>query len=364
MRRLRDWWEQDFGQTRVLVGKLVRDVRLPLVVVALLLGAFQCLWAKVTERILGKLSPLFNSLAALAGMTPKDIQDALFEGPGKIMRTIIGGERLVLDNAMDMLSIGYVHPLMQTIFCIWAIGRAAGAIAGELDRGTMELLLAQPLPRSRLVLAHLLVDLLTIPVLCLALWAGNFLGAWLITPIKVEQPTFQRPLPRPAVLIDLGPITVRLEQPADRRPRQPSEESQRRLEEQLRVEPVRFGKALVLVGGLIFAVSGYTMWLSAVGRFRWRVLSLAVFLTLLQFLVNVLGQMWDALEALRPFTIFYYYQPQQVILGGDWDVTLREWNGGKSLLTLPMPLVLYGVGLVGYGMALWVFQRRDLPAPL
>ena len=50
---------------------------------------------------------------------------------------------------MDMLSIGYVHPLMQTIFCIWAVGRASGAIAGEMDRGTMELLLAQPLARGR-----------------------------------------------------------------------------------------------------------------------------------------------------------------------------------------------------------------------
>ena len=48
---------------------------------------------------------------------------------------------------MDMLSIGYVHPLVQIIFCIWAVGRASGAVAGELDRGTMELLLAQPLSR-------------------------------------------------------------------------------------------------------------------------------------------------------------------------------------------------------------------------
>jgi hypothetical protein len=33
---------------------------------------------------------------------------------------------------MDMLSIGYVHPVMQFVFCISAVGRAAGAIAGEI----------------------------------------------------------------------------------------------------------------------------------------------------------------------------------------------------------------------------------------
>jgi ABC-2 type transport system permease protein len=72
----------------------------------------------------------------------------------------MGGESIQLDQVMDMLTIGYVHPLTQTILCIWAIGRASGAIAGEIDRGTMELLLAQPVPRSRVVLAHLAVDLL------------------------------------------------------------------------------------------------------------------------------------------------------------------------------------------------------------
>ena len=90
----------------------------------------------------------------MPGMAPQEIEKVVFDGPGKIMRTLIGGEEITLDRAMDILSIGYVHPLMQTIFCIWAVGRAAGAIAGELDRGTMELLLAQPVRRSRVILAH------------------------------------------------------------------------------------------------------------------------------------------------------------------------------------------------------------------
>src|ERR1700733_11890926 len=174
--------------TRTLLAKLLRDVRLPLLAVALLLGAFQVLWARVTARILGKLAPFFTTLAGLGGLTPKDIEEVLFEGPGKILRTIIGGERVVLDSAMDLLSIGYVHPLMLVLFSIWAIGRAAGAIAGEIDRGTMELLLAQPVARWRLILAHLLLDGVTIPILCLSLWAGNWIGAWIITPIEIEQP--------------------------------------------------------------------------------------------------------------------------------------------------------------------------------
>src|SRR6266404_2368591 len=157
--------------TVVLVRKLLRDLRVALLVVALLLAAFQCLWARITERILGDLSPFFRRLAAFGGMTEKNVQEKLFEGPGKLISTLIGGESLTLNSAMDFLSVAYVHPLMVTIFCIWAVGRAAGAIAGETDRGTAELLLAQPMPRSHLIYAHLIVDALTIPILALSLWA-------------------------------------------------------------------------------------------------------------------------------------------------------------------------------------------------
>jgi ABC-2 type transport system permease protein len=94
-----------------------------------------------------------------------------------------------------------------------------------------------------------------------------------------------------------------------------------------------------------------------------RVLMLAIGVTVVQFLINLLGQMWDFVAPLRPLTIFYYYQPQQVILGhGGW-VPLAEWHG-EAVCRVPMLAVLLAVGLVGYGLALWTFNRRDLPAPL
>jgi ABC-2 type transport system permease protein len=311
----------------------------------------------VTQRICGDLVPLITGLSRRGGFDVEAVQNIFFQGPGQILRTLMGGERIQLDNAMDMLSIGYVHPLMQTVFCIWAIGRAAGAIAGELDRGTMELLMAQPLPRSRLILAHLCVDAVTIPILCLSLWVGNWIGDRLMGPIEV------RPLPtmpiKPAYLVELGPFKVRLDEPRLTTP-SPTPETKDRLA----VRSSDFGPALFVVGGLLFAVSGATMWLSAAGRFRWRVLGLAVLIALVQFLINVIGQLWDGMELLRPLTIFYYYQPQQVILGRHWTVGLSEWNGGQPLFAVPMPVILYGVGLFGYGMALWTFSRRDLPSPL
>jgi ABC-2 type transport system permease protein len=298
--------------TGILVRKLLRDVRVALIIVALLLAAFQCLWFKVVERLSGHLLPLLSQLAAASSLTNVDIEKEIFGGPGRILQTLIGGVGISLFRPSDMLSVGYVHPLVQAILCVWAVGRASGAIAGEIDRGTMELLLAQPLARFRVLLAHGTVDLLTIPVLCLSLWGGNWLGAW---------------------ILELGA---------------PTEPAQRFV-----AEPTTFAPAMASVASLLFAISGYTIWLSSLGRLRSRVLGLAVLITLLQFLINAVGQLWEPLEGLRPWTVFYYYQPQNMILQ-----RLSLWESLEGVL------VLFAVGCVGYALALWTFCRRDLPAPL
>jgi ABC-2 type transport system permease protein len=351
--------------TATLVRKLLRDLRTGLAVVAVLIGAFQILWYKVVDRILGELSPFFTQLASFGGLQQKDVENVFFSGPGKLVRTIIGGEQVTMDRAMDLLTVGYVHPLIQTILCIWAVGRAAGAIAGEIDRGTMELLLAQPLARFRLIAAHLCVDLVTIPILCLSLWAGNYLGMYFIGPIQLrEAPLLQTPTIHTYYLVEFGPFKLARVVGPDVQPLRTPKESEERVRARLSVEPEKFGRALPAVGGLLFAVSGLTLWLSAAGRFRWRVLGLAVFVTLIQFLVNVIGQLDDSFAPLRPLTVFYYYRPQEMVLGKPWIVTLSEWNHGEPLAAVPALAVLIGAGVVGYAMALWTFSRRDIPAPL
>ncbi len=307
--------------TWVLVRKLLRDVRIPLLVVALLLFGFQCLWCKVTQRITEELLPALTAKLDYGFLT-----NTLFQGPGKLIQTIMGGERIRLDRPADMLSIGLVHPLTITILGVWAVGRATGAIAGEIDRGTMELILAQPLARFRLVLAHFCVDCLVIPLLCLTVWAGLWAGTGMVGLLQVGAPLDTR---------------------------------------EAAVDPWKYGPGLWNTAALLFAISGYTMWLSALGRQRGKVMGLAVLITLLQFLVNVIGQLWDTVSRLRMFNVFYYYQPQQIVLSDKWTVSVgAPWPDGPLLGDLNVLAVLGTVGAAGYGLALWTFCRRDLPAPL
>ena len=131
----------------------------------------------------------------------------------------------------------------------------------------MELLLAQPIRAASVVLAHLGVDVVVIPLLCLSLWAGTALGCGWSGRSR-----------RDTAALKEFPFPVQVD------------------EALLQVDPWAFGPALWNVGGLMFAVSGVTMALSAAGRFRNRVIGVAVLVFLLQFLVNVVGQMWDAVE--------------------------------------------------------------------
>ncbi|HJZ94066.1 MAG TPA: ABC transporter permease subunit [Gemmataceae bacterium] len=321
--------------TPVLYLKLLRDVRLPLVAVCLLLAGFGGLWVKVTERVTTQITPLLTTVAQMQHMPGSFFHDIFFRGPGKLIQTFLGGEDVKFVDPQDTLAVGPMHPMVVAILCIWAVGRAAGAIAGEIDRGTMELLLAQPAARKKVILAHLLVDATVIPILCFAFFAGIYVGTEVVGEFTVK----------PGVYHELKMT------PPDPLP-------------SYKVNPWGLLPGMWNMVALLFAVSGYTMWISSAGSSRNKVLGLAILITLVQFLVNVFGQLWEGIAFLRPFTVFYYYQPQTINSKGRWTADPGLAWTGESLISLPVIAVLVAVGVIGYAMALRTFVRRDIPAPL
>ena len=252
-----------------LVLKLLRDLRLTLFVTASLLCLFQVFWAKIMERIIAQLAPFFYGMAGYSGIDIKQVEKVVFDGPGKLIRSIIGGETIDLNNAMDMFTIAYVHPLVQTIICIWAVGRAAGALAGEIDRGTMELLLSQPIGRGTLILAHLVVDIITIPLICLSMWFGSYVGYWLVNPLTLKEYDNLPKIQKVDIEFGIAGLKVKIKDPT-----LAASSSAKMLpgEGRLALHPELLGKGLLATGGLIFAITGITMAISATGRCRFRVL--------------------------------------------------------------------------------------------
>lgn len=285
-----------------LFFKILRDVRWPWFGAAFLLTLFEGFWVKITDRVTVEVLP-----AILKKISAKDLYAIVFEGSGKLFQAVLGGESVDVSKTSDLLSVGYVHPLPQTILMIWALGRGASAIAGEIERGTMELLVSQPVARWRIVVTQFIADLVTMTGLVLCMLLGTWLGKLIV------------PLPS----ADLS----------------------------------AYWKAAVLALCLSLALGGITYAISSLGRSRWRVLAWAFGIVLFMSLLNLFGQLWDGLAPYRPLSIFYYYQPQYAILKDQWYLPVAG-------MQVPVLAVLLGVAAVGYLFATWQFSKRDLPAPL
>ena len=241
---------------------------------------------------LGILVPsTFTSLGSdgedLLRQLPRGIQ-AFFKTQGELL-PVLGPE--------GYLAVGYRHPIYIVIPAAFAIA-AASALAREIEKGTVFLLLARPLPRYHLVLAKGAGLLLGLIVLVGAALAGTALG---IAITDIDQP-------------------VRLS----------------------RFFLVSYNALL-----LFLAIGGYAFLLSALSREGSRAIVLATGLTVAFFFVDFVAELWEPLEFLGPWTVFHYYSPTSVVQQG-----AVPWNHA---------LVLIGIAATGYAAAIAVFQRRDIP---
>ncbi len=330
--------------TAILVRKLLRDSRPALVVVCLLLFVFAAFWVKITQRVTTQIVPMSRLISERLG-DKKLLESVFIRGPSKVSQAALGWGEMKFDNPSDFLAIGLLHPIVLAMCLVWGVGRAAGAIAGELDRGTMELLMSQPVPRNRLLLAHLIVDCVVLPLLCLSFFAGTQFGLWAVGDFVpdyslLDDAAKESPMVKPLLLLA----------PRDPTPMEVSGRSEL--------------LGLVNTLALMFAISGMTLALSAVGRSRWKVIGYAVLVVIVMFVANTIGQLWEPAGFVRPFTFFFYYQPQRAMIDGAWMVDLNTaWKFGRPVL-VPAVGVLFAVGALGYALALSTFVRRDLPAPL
>jgi ABC-2 type transport system permease protein len=330
--------------TAILVRKLLRDVRPALVVVCLVLFAFAALWVKITQRVTTQIVPMARLISKPFG-NAKVLETVFVRGPSKVSQAALGWGDMNFDNPTDFLAIGLLHPIVLVMALVWSVGRAAGAVAGELDRGTMELLMSQPVPRGRLILAHLLVDCVVLPVICLSFFAGTQFGLWAAGEF----------VPDYAMLEDAAKESPVVQRLLANVPRDPAP-----LEVSGRGELVGLLNTL----GLMFAIGGMTLAVSAAGRSRWKAVGYSVLVVVVMFVANTVGQLWEPAGFVRPLTFFYYYQPQRMMIDGVWLMDLdKAWNVGRPV-PVPAVGVLFGVGALGYAVALRTFTRRDLPAPL
>ena len=246
----------------------------------------------------------------------------------------------------------YDEPVVIACIVIWCVARGSDVVSGELGRGTLEMLLSQPVSRERLLCSHAIVSIFGLALLCLAVWAGIALGIETnvvdeeIPPPSIEVPilNWQVPLPGGEPMVEQVPLNDR-------------------------VDAVIFGMATFHLFTFGFFILALATLVSSIDRYRWRTVGMVVGIYVIQVVMYALGLVSETLSWLLGLTFLSCYKPQHVTalidkgsLACPWSLT--ETPPDFTFPPLVYPLILLAIGAVFYAVAMVIFKRRDLPAPL
>jgi ABC-2 type transport system permease protein len=274
---------------RALWNRAWHDVRVLLASCCVLLFLFNWLFVWLTSKI---------DLAAFdffLQMLPKEWQKV---SPVPMSEIASPAGRIVL---------GYIDPVTIATYAVWCIGRGSDAVSGQLGRGTLEMVVAQPVRRSAVLLTPALVTTLGTALLTLATWLGTCTGIATVTLPNDD---------RIAAAIFLPPV----------------------------LNLFAFG----------FFLAGITTLLSSCDRFRGRTIGIVSGFYIVSLIFKVVARMAPGWEWLMYLSFFGAFEPQAFVAepGEAWRLAL-EYNS-----------VLIGLGLAAYAAATVIFTKRDLPAPI
>ena len=240
-------------------------------------------WGAIIPVIYSEFSDLFKDLAG-SGALPENLMNfgsgSLFTLPGSI-------------------TLGLQHPLAIAMLGIFAVGSSAMAVAGERDRGTLEVLLARPISRTTLYVSLLIALLLAVLVVLAAILGGMIGGAAFIGIVDE---------------LDLGQLP------------------------------------LVLVNGfgLWAAFTTFGLAMSVTFDRPGPAVGLALAYLLVNYFLEILGSLWTDAAWTQEYSLLHHFDPGAILTGDLDPIDL---------------VIVYVAALVPIVYALLIFPKRDLAAP-
>ncbi|NBT13488.1 MAG: ABC transporter permease [Planctomycetia bacterium] len=203
------------------------------------------------------------------------------------------------------VALAFVDPVVVLAATVFGITRGSDAVSGPLERGTMEMVLAQPVTRWAVFISQALATVAAAAVLAAVLGGAA------------------------ASAVALGPWSGK-------------------------VDPLRLVPAALNVFGLMVCMAGISACVSAADSYRWRTIGIMCGFYVFSILAKLVGRLSSTLAWCGYLSILNAYEPQRLV--GD---PATAWR-----LLLAYDAVLLGLGLAAYVVGGWIFARRDLPAPL
>lgn len=255
------------------------------------------------------------------------------------------------------ISMGYQELIVVLCMALWSITRGSDAVSGELNRGTLEMLLAQPVSRLRIFFTQALVTFCGVAVVAGAAWGGTCAG--IFTTKIAEQVSPHVTLP-----IYLPTIGNRIPLPFGA-----SKTVYTAMSEKANVW--LFAPATLNLFALGCMMAGLTLLMSSWDRYRWRTIGITAGILLVQVMLKIAAMWLGASHWMKYLSILSAYEPEVQVRIADlqpadlWSFSLYDANGAWSGFG---PLANYGL-LIGFGflccaIGAVILVRRDLPAPM
>ena len=80
---------------------------------------------------------------------------------------------LRVGNTAGLIAIGYKHPFVMFLFMLFAVGVPTGLLAGEVQKGTMELILSRPVTKTQVYVCAGILTLAGMFALVLVMFLGT-----------------------------------------------------------------------------------------------------------------------------------------------------------------------------------------------
>ncbi len=98
-----------------------------------------------------------------------------------IVRTALGGDMLDSGNMTALLTVGYQHPFVMFLYMVFAVGTPTGLLVGEVQRGTMELILSRPITKTQVYICAAVLTLVGMFCLVMVMFLGTVAAVHIYT---------------------------------------------------------------------------------------------------------------------------------------------------------------------------------------
>lgn len=240
--------------------------------------------------------------AMLTGVIPavfKDIPTQWLEVAfvQNMLRGLLGTDVGGIFGPTAIAAIPWVHPLALALIWALEITLCTRLPAGEIDRGTIDILLSFPVSRTRVYVCDAVVWVSAGLLVILLGLLGNVLGAW------IAGPQWQTAL----------------------------------------------GLVLIMAGNLFclyIAVGGLACLVSTLSDRRGRAVGAVFAIVLASFLLNFLAQFWEPAKSVSFLSVLSYHRPLLILRDGDWPI--------RDMVTL------LAMGATCWTCGAFVFAHRDI----